>query len=115
MKLYLAVTADEYELPLIVEESLGEFASKLGKSSRTVINELNRIKRGKGSYNGAYCGYRMVKIEVDDWDDERRKKRERFPEACRLWKAGEITSVEAASICGMKRTTFQYRAERSGT
>lgn len=33
MTLYMAVTADKYELPMVVEESAEMFAQKLGRSS----------------------------------------------------------------------------------
>lgn len=32
MTLYMAVTADKYELPMVVEESAEMFAQKLGRS-----------------------------------------------------------------------------------
>lgn len=110
MTLYMAVTADEYELPLLVEENLGEFAQKLGKRKRTVIDELNRIKRGKGHYNGSNCGYRMVKVVVEDKDEM--EALERFHDARDKWMAGEITAKYAAQMCGMPTSTFMYRAKK---
>lgn len=112
MTLYMAVTADEYELPLLVEEDLSEFAEKLGKKKRTVIDEFTRIKSGKGNYNGGYCGYRMVKVDVEEFDEDRLQQKKLFLEACKKWKAGEVSVKAAAKMCGMTYPTFFRHAKK---
>ena len=42
MKLYMAVTADKYELPVIVEEDIRVFAKRLGISLSTAYSETSR-------------------------------------------------------------------------
>ncbi len=60
IKLYLAVTNDEYELPVCVSDCLKEFSDMIGISKHGV---LNAISRGSVSLNGKY---RIIKIEVED-------------------------------------------------
>lgn len=42
LKLYMAVTADKYELPVIVEEDIRVFAKRLGISLSTAYSETSR-------------------------------------------------------------------------
>ena len=60
MKLYMAVTADEYELPLIVSDKIKDIAKYSGTSERNV-------------YQGIYCDYsgkrkkmKFVRVDVND-------------------------------------------------
>ena len=69
MKLYMAVTADEYELPMVVEESAIKLSEKLGKNRRYVQTELNFIRRkGYGKCSGKTRGYILKEVEVSDDD-----------------------------------------------
>lgn len=64
MILYMAVTPDEYELPVAVEDSPTKLAKKIGMSVNTVTASLTP-KRAK--YNDKRkVGYRYRKVEVED-------------------------------------------------
>lgn len=69
--LWLAVTADEYELPLAVEDTAAALARRLGVSENTVRtveyrgkNERYRKTR-KGPMPGFGTRYKIQKVEVD--------------------------------------------------
>ena len=69
--LWLAVTADEYELPLVVEDTAAALARRLGISEDTVRvmeyhgkNEKYRRMR-KGPMPGFGTRYKVRKVEVD--------------------------------------------------
>jgi hypothetical protein len=62
MALWMQVTMDEYELPLVVARSSGELARLVGVSNSTVAALVSNAKR-----RGCRCRY--VKVEVDD-DEE---------------------------------------------
>lgn len=69
--LWLAVTADGYELPLIVEDTAAALARRLGVSEDTVRvmeyrgkNERYRKTR-KGPMPGFGTWYKIRKVEVD--------------------------------------------------
>lgn len=59
MKLYMAVTADKYELPLVVgtAEDIARFA---GINRLAVYNYIARKMSGKRN------GYKLVSVEVED-------------------------------------------------
>ena len=68
--LWMAVTADEYELPLAVEDTAAELARRLGVSENTVRtveyrgkNEMYRRTR-KGPMPGFGTRYKVRKVEV---------------------------------------------------
>lgn len=68
---WLAVTADEYELPLAVEDTAAALARRLGVSEDTVRvmeyrgkNEMYRRTR-KGPMPGFGTRYKARKVEVD--------------------------------------------------
>ena len=69
--LWLAVTADEYELPLVIEDTAAALARRLGVSENTVRtveyrgkNERYRKPR-KGPMPGFGTRYKVRKVEVD--------------------------------------------------
>lgn len=62
MTLWMKVTMDKYELPLVVATSARELARCIGVSKTTVSSVVSNAKR-----RGGRCCY--VKVEVDD-DDE---------------------------------------------
>lgn len=55
--LWLAVTADEYELPLVVADSAEELGAKFGVKANTVISAIIR------GYNGRENGYKYVRVK----------------------------------------------------
>lgn len=69
MTLYMAVTADKYELPVVVEDSPGNLEKSLGKNKRYIIEEMSRQVHRKGKRNtGKHTGYLLTKVEVDESD-----------------------------------------------
>ena len=66
MTLYMAVTADEYELPLAVCELPSTLARKLGVNTNTVAKELCYDRKGNRHCNGKRRGYILKEVEVDD-------------------------------------------------
>ena len=69
--LWMAVTADEYELPLAVEDTAAALARRLGVSENTVRtveyrgkNERYRRTK-KGPIPGFGTRYKIRKVEVD--------------------------------------------------
>ena len=68
MTLYMAVTADKYELPIAVSSQIYYLARMLGKSERRVSGELSRIRNGRASTNGRRRGYVLMEVEVEDDD-----------------------------------------------
>ena len=63
MILYLAVSADKYELPLAVEDSPMKLASRVGKSARYIsscISRKTRVKIGEDLY------IRLIKINLEE-------------------------------------------------
>lgn len=67
MRLYMLVTADRYELPLAVRDSVGEIADLIGRSKYDVYATISKHQVSQGTYNG--FKYKIIKIEVDD-DEE---------------------------------------------
>lgn len=59
-KLYLAVTPDEFELPLCVCESVEEIAGVYGVSSNTVLSSITHDRSGKST------GRKFIRIEIND-------------------------------------------------
>ena len=58
MCLYMAVTADEYELPLIVSDHIKEIAEYTGTSNKSVLESI-RLK-----LSGKYKKIKYVKVEI---------------------------------------------------
>lgn len=58
--LWLAVTADKYELPIFVEDTAQQLANKLGITSSTVIASVTRNKTGKN------IGRKIVRVNIDE-------------------------------------------------
>lgn len=55
--IWMAVTADEYELPMILASSASKLAEELGVSVSTILTREHRKDTGK------YTGYRIVKVK----------------------------------------------------
>lgn len=67
MRLYMAVTADEFELPIAVEAKTYALANRLSRSRNSIIEELSRNRNGKQDGNGRKKGYLLREVEVEDW------------------------------------------------
>lgn len=55
--LYMAVTADDFESPIFVENSVVDLSSRLGVAPSTIYNSINLGRSGKIS------GRKIVKIK----------------------------------------------------
>ena len=60
MTVWMLVTKDKYELPVIIAETSTELARICGVSNRTVISGALRSKSGKVKKS------RYIKVEIDD-------------------------------------------------
>ena len=76
MKLYMAVTADEYELPLCVEDSTTALAAWLGITTNAVLSACTprRMDRTR-----THCGYRIIRVETDEKGPARQRKPQSKP------------------------------------
>lgn len=61
MIIWLKVTHDEYELPLVIADSLQEMANKVGTSRNAIASSYSHYIHG-----GPWSSYRKVEIEEDD-------------------------------------------------
>ena len=66
MKVYMLVTADEYELPLIVRDTVGEIADLLGRHKADVQAAISAKRTSLRPYNGHR--YRILKVDTADED-----------------------------------------------
>ena len=76
MKLYMAVTADVYELPLCVEDTATELAQRLGIAMQTVCSACTPLRR---EWSGKQRGYRIIRIETDEKGPARQRKPQSKP------------------------------------
>ena len=65
--IWLAVTPDEYELPIAVADSAGSLARILGVTTNTVMLASHNYARGKDS--GLSRGYRVTRVLVPKEDE----------------------------------------------
>lgn len=56
--LWLAVTPDEFEFPIYIEDSASKLANKLGITTSTVISSIVKNRSGKNS------GRKIIKVEI---------------------------------------------------
>ena len=67
MKLYMAVTPDEYELPILIAETKAELARMAGMHRSTVCNEIDgRRSRRDGRKLRRDVKYLFVTVEVEE-------------------------------------------------
>lgn len=59
-KYYLAVTPDEYELPLCVAETAQELADKMGIKRESILSNISRNR------TGSHCGCKYLRIEFEE-------------------------------------------------
>ena len=68
MRLFAIVTADEYELPLAVRDTLGEIADLIGRSKHDIPHTIRHNQVSQQPYNGHK--YKIIRIDIDDTEDE---------------------------------------------
>ena len=59
--IWMAVTADEFELPMCIADSAKELGEKYGVTADTVIT------LARAHWSGRTTGRRFVKVRNDDW------------------------------------------------
>lgn len=64
--LWLAVTADKYELPIAVAGTAAELAKMLGVKTHTIIRKVYEHKTGKSK---TWLNYKIVKVPEEDEDE----------------------------------------------
>lgn len=62
----MAVTADEYELPLLVESNIEIFSCKIGQKKTSVQCELSLLRSGKIKCSGRNRGFLIREVTVED-------------------------------------------------
>lgn len=68
MTLYMAVTADRYELPVAVESNVEYLASKMGTTTNNIYSQISyrkRERKAKRKYESHTGGIRFVRVTVD--------------------------------------------------
>ena len=61
-KIYMMVTRDEYELPILITDSIDELAEKTGKSKNSILSSISHYLSGRYPYSP----YRRIEIEEDE-------------------------------------------------
>ena len=61
MVVWMEVSADKYELPVVMADSAKELAKMCGKRESTIRTSASRYNRGKEK--GRFCRYRSIKFE----------------------------------------------------
>ena len=67
MKIFAIVTADEYEQPLAVCDTLGEIAKLTGRSKYDIPHTIRHNQVSQQPYNGHR--YKIIRIDIDDEED----------------------------------------------
>lgn len=62
MRLFMKITEDKYELPLIVTPNISELADKCGVTRNSIESEISRYYHGRIKS----CKYRRVDVEEDE-------------------------------------------------
>lgn len=58
--IYMAVTCDEYEIPLFVTSNCSEMAAWCGCSKNTMLSRISKDKSGKTK------GYKLIRINDEE-------------------------------------------------
>lgn len=62
---YMAVSPDKYELPLVVEDSGSELARKIGCTTGHIYHALSRGYKPRDIGCKRGLGYRIYKVEIE--------------------------------------------------
>lgn len=68
MRVYMLVTADKYELPLAVRDTVGEIADLLGRLKYDVYASISKKQVSQEKYNG--FRYKIIKVDIDEEDED---------------------------------------------
>lgn len=68
MRVYMLVTADEYELPLAVRDTVDEIADLLGRLKYDVYATISKKQVSQEKYNG--FRYKIIKVDIDEEDED---------------------------------------------
>lgn len=68
MRVYMLVTADEYELPLAVRDTVDEIAALLGRLKYDVYATVSKKQVSQEKYNG--FRYKIIKVDIDEEDED---------------------------------------------
>ena len=60
MIVYIAVTPDKYELPIVIADSLKEISLKTGVNKQAISDNISK------NTNGKRIGIKFVKVEIGD-------------------------------------------------
>lgn len=60
MKLYIAVTADELELPIFVSDNIRDMAKRFNQKENSIMSKIAHKSSGRNS------GVRFMRVEVED-------------------------------------------------
>ncbi len=66
MRIYMAVTADAYELPVLWEEKLCDLARRMGRGYGSLASMKSRGHRMK--WGGGFI--RVIRVEMDGGEDD---------------------------------------------
>ena len=105
MRLYLKVTRDEYQLPLMVEDSPIKLAARDGTNAKSVTQMCSKAKRGEIKKP------RYIRVEVEDDEEETDTKGKSTTIKEKDTKAEEQTKGEEADT----RTAGEETEKREGT
>ena len=60
IKLYMAVSTDEFELPLFISEDIKEVATRYGITYNDILSRISNGRSGKTN------GVKFIRIDVED-------------------------------------------------
>jgi len=63
---YMAVTADKYELPICLADTVVELARMCGTSENTIYSQISHRKHGKIINCGLRTGQKYLRVEIDE-------------------------------------------------
>lgn len=99
---YLKVTRDRYELPIMQAKTVRELANKAGVSRRTIYSALNKAQK-----NGNKCQYIKIIDDEEEKELERRAKELKEMKSS-IWKESKLQDV-VKFIVEWEKTTKEIK------
>ena len=62
-KIWMKVTADKYELPLVIADSSRELAEMCGTTANSIVSAISHHKKGRTEYSTYVC------VQVEEGDE----------------------------------------------